>query len=340
MLIATAPDGRPEWKERLRDAKLQQPNVIVKVAGHPQFSSEPDFMEGGIPLQALTDIAGGSVGGGAQLCTIANTQDESLVQFYSEVLALSFFLNGDAMLPSPMTVLGARRYMNSITGQSSGQGCGNIPYENWLNTEISRHTIEVGLGGRQVQVGSSSFVAVASDCSAARAGPECGLDVLVNNQCDVQRRHVDVDIDLWLQAYDAGSYNPVVRDAFRALVRRIGTGPWGAGEWHGDGQQYFLLLWLATSLLGADGPVLDYYVYSRFCENPGNQCFLLDTGSCQACVKDPGLPWQPLREDLCGQQDIWGAMQAFQGQPAARLYDALTSVGPPPAQVFDLLAPK
>lgn len=347
-LIAAAPDGIPDWRARLKNATLKPPNVVVKVEGHPKFSDEKDFMAGGIHHQALTDIAGGVVGGGAQLCALANTQDESLVQFYSEVLAFSFFLRGDAalpapaMLPVPMTIFGARRYLNSITGQSSGYACGEIPAEDWLNTDVGVEALEVNFGDRTVQVASTSFVAVQSACSGVEAGGKCDLSSFVNNKCDAQRRHLDTDINLWLQAFDPTSYNPAVQPVLRAAVHRIGTGPWGAGDWHGDGQQYFLAVWLATALLGPDGPTLDYYVYSRFCENPGNQCFVLDHGSCIPCIKALGLPQQvqPLDEDDCGKQDIWGMVDAFQWQPVQRLYDALNGVGPPPKQVFDLIAPK
>merc|ERR1740121_2893209 len=108
--------------------------------------------------------------------------------------------------------------MNSIEGQSYGFNCGGIPNNDWLNTQIHGRTQQVNLNGRHVEVASSSFVAVASDCSQAYPS-SCPIEAFVNNRCDAQRRHLDRDIDLWLQAYDAGSYNPVVQSAFRATVR-------------------------------------------------------------------------------------------------------------------------
>merc|ERR1719203_2312878 len=162
---------------------------------------------------------------------------------------------------------------------------------------------------------------------------------LVNNQCDAQRRHLDKDIDYWTHVYDAALYNAMVQPAFRAVIRRIGTGPWGAGDWRGDAQQYFLAVWLATSLLGANGPSLDYYIYDRFCENAGNQCFVLETERCRDCIDnlkhhhaggslDPGH---------CGHRDIWGVAHQYQGHTAAKLYADLKSVGGPPGQVFDVV---
>merc|ERR1712050_743780 len=102
----------------------------------------------------------------------------------------------------------------------------------------------------------------------------------VNNLCDAQRRHMDKDVALWYQAYEASMYNEIVQVAHRSVVTRVGTGPWGAGVWWGDSQQYFLTTWLATSLLESGSIKLDYYVYDHFCENPGNQCFLLGSYGC------------------------------------------------------------
>jgi len=56
-------------------------------------------------------------------------------------------------------------------------------------------------------------------------------------------------------------------------IRRIGTFNWGAGVWWGDPQQYFLISWLATSML--NNIVLDYYIFSTSIENEGVQISLL-----------------------------------------------------------------
>jgi len=260
-----------------------------------------------------------------------------LVQFYSEVLAFSFFMSGSSMLPVPFTILGARRYLSSIEGNSYGSKCGAVRNENWLNIDIVKDTVEVELGGRHVSVTASAFVAVKSECTGAHVNGQCQMNDMVNNQCDVQRRHVDADINYWIQAYNSAMYNPVAQPAFRAVIKRIGTGPWGAGEWHGDSQQYFLVVWLATALLGPS-LTLDYFIYDHFCENPGNQCFLLDQPSCGPCMARAGAA-QPLNPQACGQQDVWGMVHAFAGRGAQELYDALVQVEGPPAQVFDLLAP-
>ncbi|CAK9036604.1 unnamed protein product [Durusdinium trenchii] len=230
-----------------------------------------DFMAGGTPAQALTDIAGMDVGGGAQLCRVANSQDESLVIFYPEVLAASFFVGDGQMLPVPFTMLGARRYLSSIRGET-GVGapydnqCGKVQVPQFLNSKIMENTVDTHVSITPVKISKSAFVAVASYCSDCHRG-ECSEPEMFNNQCDNQRKHLDEDVSAWLQAYDHTNYHDAISTAFAAVVSRVGTGPWGAGLWQGDAQQYFLTVWLATSLL--ENVQLDYYVYDHFCENAG-----------------------------------------------------------------------
>jgi hypothetical protein len=293
-------------------------------------------MEGN-PGQALTDIAGGVVGGGAQLCRHADSQDESLVQFYPEVLAFSFFVDPDAcadkmgMLPVPWTLLGARRYMGDITGQSMGGDCGRIRDKDWLNQDILVETVKVAVANKSVEVYRSAFVAVASICSSCRS--DCSLSDNKNNLCDGQRRHLDEDISNWYQAFEPSAYPEEVQRAFSKVVKRIGTGPWGAGVWWGDSQQYFLAVWLATSLLSST--TLEYFMYTHFCENPGNQCFVLGGDGCQQCVADSGV--QDVDAERCGSQSVYAIVDMFKDRPAQDLYDALLGVGGPPDQVFDAI---
>lgn len=310
-------------------------DLIVKVKNHDQFNQDiPDFMTGATPLQALTDIAGGNVGGGAALCRVANSQDESLMQFYSEVLAFSFYVPGDGMLQSPLTFLGTRRYLDKIEGDTNKEApyfdhCGAIPEKDWINRDIMVDTQMVVIGQQQSSMVRSAFVAVQS---AIQSGPGCPETEKVNNNCDGQRRHVDQDISFWYQAFEMTAYNPTVQGAFAALVRNIGTGPWGAGAWSGDSQQYFLTIWLATSLL-SNPPKLNYFIYDQFCENPGNQCFVLGNKGCAECA---GLAGK-VPAERCGQQDIFNVVNQWQGQSAQALYQSLVNVGPPPQQVFDLI---
>jgi len=332
-LIAMRPKGKDDsWKTRLDTTFIKNPNIIKELG-----TAQNDFMAGGPEGQALTDIAGTVVGGGAALCDLANSQDESLVQFYSEVLAFAFFVPSEKMLPVPWTLLGARRYVAELSGESASSGqymnrCGHIAPTNWLNEAIAPASKNVYVNGRWWVVEDHAFVAVASKCSAASG--KCPNNEAVNNLCDDQRRHSEEDIDLWYQAFEATNYPEPLQKAFTTVVRRIGTGPWGAGVWFGDSQQYFLTVWLATTLL--QGPDLDYYVYDHFCENPGNQCFVLGSTGCQSCIAQSRAT--NVQGYRCGKADLDTMIWRFSGKQAKELYLALQNVGQPPTQVFDSLS--
>jgi len=282
------------------------------------------------------------VGGGAELCDLADSQDESAVQYYSEVLAFAFFTAAGAsqaaansMLPVPFTLLGARRYVKEISGESTSGRCGRVEERNWLNERIPTDVVRVNVNGSAALVVSGAFVAVASACSACIAGSACDMATNVNNQCNAQRRHLDDDVDLWFQAYDPTMYAGAVQDAFSRIVKYIGTGPWGAGVWYGDSQQYFLTVWMATALLS--GASLHYYIYDHFCENPGNQCFVLGKQGCSSCIAK-GSAGTQVQAKYCGTQSVYDMVSRFKGQPAQSLYGPLKQVRGPPLQVFDVLA--
>jgi len=192
--------------------------------------------------------------------------------------------------------------------------------------------VDANIDGTRLTLASSAFVAVASKCSECVA-EQCTREQNLNHLCDSQRRHLDSDVALWYQAFEPTMYEAAVQDALRGVARRIGTGPWGAGEWHGDSQQYFLAVWLATSLIGG---TLDYYMYDRFCENPGNQCFVLGDAGCRDCIAASGLGGI-VNMSQCGRQSVYDLVQQLTGKSTQVLYDALSTVKGPPKQVFDLL---
>jgi len=343
-LVAATPKAldKTAWKSVWKNSSL--PNLAVPTLCIDGVGAQPcglvDFMSGGTPFQAMTDIAGAFVGGGAELCQVANSQDESAVQFYSEALAFAFFVGSSSMLPVPWTLLGARRYLRDFGGKS-GDGppffasCGKIRGADWLNEDIQSFTVNVTLYSHELRLHASAFVAVASACSGCIAGDACSHKDLLNHNCNAQRQHLDEDVARWLQAYDPSMYNPVVEVAFRHTIQRIGTGPWGAGVWWGDSQLYFLTVWLATNLLS--GPTaLDYYVYDHFCENPSNQCFVLGERGCSECVAK-GQPGSGVDASRCGRGSLLNIVSRFAGKPPRILYEALAAIGAPPSQVFDLL---
>jgi len=344
-LVAATPKAldKTAWKTVWKNSSLA--NLAAPTLCVDGFGTQPcglaDFMSGGTPFQAMTDIAGAFVGGGAELCEVANSQDESAVQFYSEALAFAFFVGGSSMLPVPWTLLGARRYLRDFSGES-GDGppffakCGKIRGADWLNEDIHSFKVNATLYSRELTLYASSFVAVASACSGCIAGDACSHKDLLNHNCNAQRQHIDEDVARWLQAYDPSMYNPVVEVAFRHTIQRIGTGPWGAGVWWGDSQLYFLTVWLATNLLSGGPTMLDYYVYDHFCENPSNQCFVLGDRGCSACVAK-GQPGAGVDASRCGRASLLDMVSHFAGKSPRILYDALAAIDAPPSQVFDLL---
>jgi len=344
-LVAATPKAldKTAWKSVWKNSSLPSlaaPTLCVDGFG-AKHCGLADFMAGGTPFQAMTDIAGAFVGGGAELCQVANSQDESAVQFYSEALAFAFFVGGNSMLPVPWTLLGARRYLRDFGGES-GVGppffasCGKIRGADWLNEDIHSFTVNATLYNRELTLHAGAFVAVASVCSGCVAGDTCSHKDLLNHNCNAQRQHLDEDVARWLQAYDPNMYNPVVEEAFRSTIRRIGTGPWGAGVWWGDSQLYFMTVWLATNLLSGGAAALDYYVYDHFCENPSNQCFVLGDRGCSECVAK-GQPGAGVDASRCGHASLLDMVNRFAGKHPLALYEALLAVGAPPTQVFDLL---
>lgn len=342
VLIANRPRAilHPGWWKKLPNRTSQpinKPLICNKVGNQKSGCTPDDFMTGGTAFQAVTDIAGEEVGGGANLCNKAASQDESLVQFYSEVLAFAFF--SDHMLKVPITILGSRRYVNTIEGNRV-TNCGVRPDTNWLNDDIgsTRTSVKIGTGDQEesVDVMASSFVAVKSVCSAAVEHHGCDHSSQVNNQCNDQRHHVDDDVDFWFQAFDYSGYHKAIQTAFKGVVRNIGTGPWGSGVWWGDSQIYFMTMMYGTALL--EDVCYDYYMYEAFCENGGNQCFVLGKDGCSSCMgMKRAEPAGELDPSNCGTRSYKDIIDGFAGKPASDLYTAMMGVGEPPEQVFDTI---
>lgn len=60
--------------------------INVNVTRYRESDTSPDFMSMGKPGQSLVDISGGNIGGGGEFCHLSNTQDETLMMFYPEVV--------------------------------------------------------------------------------------------------------------------------------------------------------------------------------------------------------------------------------------------------------------
>merc|ERR1712039_616662 len=91
----------------------------------------------------------------------------------------------------------------------------------------------------------------------------------------------------WYNAVALTSYGDAIQPVLKDMIESIGTGPWLAGLWFGDSQLGIIASWLGQAIAaetwGGQLP-LDYYLYSSFTENPGNQCFVESKGACQDCI--------------------------------------------------------
>lgn len=68
--------------------------IDVNITRYRESDTYPDFMSMTTPGQTLVDISGGNIGGGGgDFCSLANTQDETLIIFYPEVTLALFSPN-------------------------------------------------------------------------------------------------------------------------------------------------------------------------------------------------------------------------------------------------------
>jgi len=166
----------------------------------------------------------------------------------------------------------------------------------------------------------------------------------------------------WYASTALTSYSEQIRPALKSIVKSMGTGPFGSGLWWGDSQVFALVMLIAHTATaqtwgkGADLP-LDYYIYSAFTENPGNQCFVHGGDQCKACLKQCGTPpssayWIPGfayshvdpdfkgwgapdnkeakacvdTETSCGQAGLEDVIAAYKDEMAAKLWDDVERV--------------
>lgn len=372
-------------------------NATVPTAGCEPPQSETsgpgvDFMSGGkrhLPGQALVDISA-AFGGGyiyGNVCGLGGGQDERLMVYMPEVTLLVFFLshsqtldqgNARPQLRVPFWILGARSLMLGLDGQGRYdmrlEADEDVPFE----SDLATVDVDAGDGSRlSVQLSSSRpFLAFMSLTQDFLGVPESahGADVLaarVNRQ--PRQRQVTSSwfafgrqVRAWVTAVSPGSYHPSIARVVRALVRSVGSGPWGAGLWWGDSHAFLLASWIGQAIAASDwsgnsarGDVgsgslvttpLDYYLYSTFTENPGNQCYMLGRAACEQCAaycaRRP-LPatayWLPdwgffgggragsasacagygSAAQYCGERGVGEVLAAWRGRTALELWDAL-----------------
>lgn len=322
----------------------------------------------GLPYVSVTDVAGNQIGGGAALCAIADTQDESLVQFYFDVLFFSLFVSDpmparvkDPQAPSPpraplappmlpaapvSAVFGARRYLNYLSGHHAPSGsCGSVSLTPFWNIDLEDLASAVSVpltasGARAaVRMYPQAFVAVTSQGGI----PVCkgGFMLLCSSNLSSSQRLPQMLIDnvqVLYAAYEPTNYN-LFTEALPLLIKKIGVSKFGSGVWLGDSNLFFLADWLAVSLCsGYTPPTLNYFFYRPYwCENGPNDCFLLAGSSCRSCI--PSNQTASYLPSAYGSADYVQVIQKFKGTPPQQFLQEILKVLPLPAtkQIFEHL---
>lgn len=328
-----------------------------------------DFMIGGLKGQATQDISASWFGGylfDAGACGLGGGQDERLSVYFPEVTVLAYFLSQSHPFPQlrqPARFLGARNFFKTLDGTArfdSSMELVDVPLDNDL--------VEVPLAGATYKISSSRpFVVFMSESQAFFEESMVNLHLARRNRLPAQRDmgtgkwSFEKQVRAWYRSMALTSYDEDVQPALTSLVSSLGAGPWLAGLWWGDSQLGFLAVWLGQALAATtwNAPLpLDYYIYSDFTENPGNQCYVLPGAACEECIRrcaDPDPPksaywmpdnayfqWRPCVPDksVCGAKGISDIVAAYGSGSVMDLWQAIESKvkdGPISSNVFDIL---
>lgn len=264
-----------------------------------------DFMTGGLPKQATQDISarflGGYIFGNA--CGLGGGQDERLMVYFPEVSALTFFLSqapgiannqNPPQLRQPSWILGARRMFYGIDGTARYNTFesfdGGVP--------LTSDLVDISLSGKSYKISSSRpFLGFMSENQDFIPWADANGQRVARRNKEPRQRVVnptssyafEKQVRAWYRSVALTSYSEDVQPILQLLVGSIGVGPWLAGLWWGDSQLGLLAVWLghaiAAGTWGATALPLDYYMYSSFTENPGNQCFVHSNAACKACLQ-------------------------------------------------------
>lgn len=309
-----------------------------------------DFMTGGLKAQATQDISASFLGGYVfgNACGLGGGQDERLMVYFPEVTALTFFLSADAEFPQlrqPAWILGARKLFTTLDGSARW----NEPLVVDENVPLQSDLESIEVGGKMRKISTSRpFIAFMSENQGFLAKETFdNLQKARRNQHPKQRIVSGKDsferqVRAWYGSMRLTSYHAHMQPALQQLVRSVGTGPWLAGLWWGDSQLGLLAVWIGHALAAPSWGYLpvDYYLYSDFTENPGNQCYVHSKDNCaicaQRCERNP-LPnssfWMPDNAFLndhscadagspamCGTKGLEHVIKAFAGKNAGEVW--------------------
>jgi len=275
------------------------PKSPEDLCSQPQWSGPGvDFLSSSRHMrQAVVDASGSHVGGKmfGGSCGSGGPEDQHLLMFMPEVAVLSFFLSQSEEQPqlaAPTWILGARMVNQGLDG--TGRWAGNMRPEPGLR--MASDLVQVELDGVSMMMSQAKpFVAVPPGISEA-VFESSGADLKKARQNRLARQRIfgnstdgfDEKVAVWYQAISLAAIPNELHGAFHTVVRSVGTGPWTSGLRFGDSQVDVLAIWLGQALASkswGDGALLlDYYLYSSFVENPGNQCFLHSSQRCGDCL--------------------------------------------------------
>lgn len=354
-----------------------------------------DFMTpGGLRGQALQDISASWLGGyiWGYGCGLGGGQDERLMTYMPEVFVFAFFLSEapgtdpqkhhTPQLRQPAWILGARLLMVGLDGTAKF----NSPPVINADVEMVSDLVDIDIEGKGATIsGSRPFLAFMSEnqdyelsegCPGVLDEPECdracrtraarinrlGFQRAVDHGCKYSFAN---QVRAWYNSAALTSYAGEVQGALRKVVKSLGSGPWGSGLWWGDSQTMTLAMWIGHAIAantwtdaGREEPLpLDYYFYSAFTENPGNQCYNHAGESCRSCLKTCGTPapsaywlpgfaysgvdlsyegWAPPKnsnakacvvdEKSCGEKGFGDVYKAYKTQSAHKLWNDVEKV--------------
>jgi len=303
-------------------------------------------------------------------------------------------------------VLGARRVLAGIDGTARFNEPARVDPQVPLTSDLV--TVKLGKSGEATSMSNSRpFLAFMSDNQDWELSGGCpGLPPLeadCDRGCATRKARVNrhpwqravkpdcpfafaKQVRAWYGAVALSAYAPAVQPALRQAVRSLGVGPWLSGLWWGDSQLGLLAMWIAHAIAaptwasgagsakeagGGTGNTslpLDYYIYSAFTENPGNQCYVHAGKDCKSCLQHCGTPpasaywlpgfaytgvppdytsWDPpppparacvADAGSCGARGLGDVAKAYAGKGASALWDDVEralSGGQTGTNVFD-----
>ncbi|CAE7426564.1 unnamed protein product [Symbiodinium natans] len=335
-----------------------------------------DFMSRDRPWTLAVDIAGAQYGGGCGSANGRTwaTQDESTPVFYPETLALGFHSTGRTIGTgtTALVFLGVRRYFSGQSGSHgldheglhtplfvSGNRCGSLqdarPFApgRLLSEAVVTNLAWPEGHSQPFQIFGHALGVITSSCGTCMDGnlPNTTLKFrTAGDTCLVSWKDGRSgcgrspaggwtywnDVWTWIGAINPIFYPSAVRPALTDVVRRVATGPWGAGVWWGNTLQYFVIVWAAMALLWKqDALQLDYYAYGM----PGQQGFPLGG----FCEQYQAQGYEDVVQHL---PKLDAALKDSPSATLADLYSALAccsrcdepcrfaGVGPPPSDVY------